>query len=33
MKVKALLDNAVRHLENAQQILKEKGKKRGKILY
>jgi hypothetical protein len=27
MKVKALLDNAVRHLENAQQILKKQGKK------
>jgi len=31
MKVKALLDNAVQHLENAQQILKKQGKKEGRF--
>ncbi|GIV26452.1 MAG: hypothetical protein KatS3mg027_0266 [Bacteroidia bacterium] len=31
MKVKQLLENAVRHLENAKAILKEKGKKEGRF--
>ncbi len=31
MKVKLVLENAVRHLENAKTILKEKGKKEGRF--
>ncbi len=31
MKVKTVLENSIRHIENAKQILKQKGKKEGRF--